>query len=202
MSCSDFVTWVDAALASAAPALDPRIRERFRAPLAAPHAERYTAFAGCMHIVACSPLDCCGVSLLPAHHARSVHAQFDIVSNRGRLLKRRRYDFARGSAFVFRSEVGAAPSPHERFDGPFGMRLRLDVIDGALRFRDDGYFIACGRWRLPLPRWVLGRFELIHTSMDARRFYVVLRVAHPLLETLFLQRGQFRGAEDPAHIPA
>lgn len=43
----------------------------------------------------------------------------------------------------------------EQFPYSLGMKIKLSV-EGAhgdkLMFRDDGYFLRVGRWRLPLPR--------------------------------------------------
>ena len=187
-----FGALVAAALGARVAQLDPRIAARFGSD------DGHLRFQGVMQLVSCSPLGWLAAqlmrpwSLLPAAQTRAVPTVFDIEARAGQLNKRRTYRFAIDNVFTFQSRVGAAPTLHERFDGPFGMRLALDVIDGALRFRDDGYFVAIGRFRFTLPgrRW-LPRFELIHSSMSAQRFAVVLRVSHALLGTLFVQRGEF-----------
>jgi hypothetical protein len=78
------------------------------------------------------------------------------------------------------------------------MALKLEAQpDGALLFADDGYFVRImdRRWRLPA--WLAARFELLHKSIDADRFQVLLRVSHPLFGTLFYQRGEFAPPPQP-----
>jgi hypothetical protein len=112
--------------------------------------------------------------------------------------KERLYRFADGSVFAFRSLFAAAPLLHEQFPLGLGMALKLEAQpDGALLFADDGYFVRImdRRWRLPA--WLAARFELLHKSIDADRFQVLLRVSHPLFGTLFYQRGEFAPPPQP-----
>jgi len=170
--------------------LHPMIARRFGAAT--------LAFSGTMTQVYCSlpglalawllhPL-----RLLPPCCARDVGFIFRIQSTGNCFLKERRYRFANGGEFVFRSQFFGAPHPREEFPHGVSMMLRLETQpDGALLFASDGYRIRfAGRiWRLPA--WLSARFELLHQNIDHHRFQVLLRISHPLLGTLFFQRGEF-----------
>lgn len=155
-------------------------------------------FAGTMQQVCCSlpgallALLLRPLHLLPARCARDVAFVFRIEARGAAFHKERQYRFADGSAFAFRSLFASAPFLHEQFPLGLGMALRLEVqADGALLFADEGYFVRImgRRWRLPAG--LAARFELLHKSIDADRFQVLLRVSHPLFGTLFYQRGEF-----------
>lgn len=170
--------------------LHPTIARRFGATT--------LAFSGTMTQVYCSlpglalawalhPL-----RLLPPCCARDVGFAFRIESKGQSFFKERRYRFANGGEFVFRSRFFGAPHPREEFPHGVAMVLRLEAQpDGALLFASDGYRIRfAGRtWRLPA--CLSARFELLHHSIDHDRFQVLLRISHPLLGTLFFQRGEF-----------
>lgn len=170
--------------------LHPMIARRFSAAT--------LAFSGTMTQVYCSlpglalawllhPL-----RLLPPCCARDLDFVFRIQSTGNCFLKERRYRFANASEFVFRSQFFGAPHPREEFPHGVSMMLRLETqTDGALLFASDGYRIRfAGRiWRLPA--WLSARFELLHQNIDPDHFQVLLRISHPLLGTLFFQRGEF-----------
>ena len=138
-------------------------------------------------------------SLLPDRCARTSQFEFVITENKetGRIHKQRRYYMNANTPFTFRSLFSRQPKLHEEFSGGLGMYLKLAVKKGNLLFRDRGYFLRIGRRRLPIPRWLsVGRFELLHRDIDERHFQVIIRVAHPLLGTLFYQRGDFFDVRD------
>lgn len=99
----------------------------------------------------------------------------------------------------------------KRFAGPTGLEeylgfgvgiaLRLDVVDQALLFVSDHYFIKIGGLRLRLPRWIEpGALTVSHidcgTDAEGRgRFAFVLELQHPQLGELFHQLAVF---SDPA----
>jgi len=131
-------------------------------------------------------------SLLPDKCARQSQFEFVIKEHSGQIHKQRRYCMGASTPFTFSSTFDHRPSIHEEFSGGLGMYLKLVVKKGDLLFRDRGYFFRIGSWRLPIPSWLsVGRFELLHRNIDQRRFQVIIRIAHPLLGTLFYQRGEF-----------
>jgi hypothetical protein len=170
--------------------LHPLIARRFGAAT--------LAFSGTMTQVYCSlpglalawllhPL-----RLLPPCCARDAGFAFRIQSKGDCFLKERRYRFTDGGEFVFRSRFFGAPHPREEFPYGVAMMLRLEAQpDGALLFASDGYRIRFARRIWQLPACLSARFELLHQSIDHDRFQVLLRISHPLLGTLFFQRGEF-----------
>lgn len=143
-------------------------------------------------------------SLLPDKCVRDSLFDFIIKQNDTCIHKQRRYFLEQPSPFTFESKFNNEPRVHEEFSGGLGMYLKLGVKRGNLLFRDQGYFLRIRNWRLPIPRWLsVGRFELLHRNIDDRHFQVIIRIAHPLLGTLFYQRGTFfdiRSTENLATI--
>jgi Domain of unknown function (DUF4166) len=73
-----------------------------------------------------------------------------------------------------------------------GMSLSVSVEDGALVFRSHRYFVAIGRRRWHLPRWMApGALTVRHIELDAHRFAFTLDIDHPRLGRLIHQRGEF-----------
>ncbi|MFN9031659.1 MAG: DUF4166 domain-containing protein [Betaproteobacteria bacterium] len=192
----------DAAAPTVATVLQRALAQQHSQPLHPDIARRFDQhamiFAGTMQQVCCSlpgallALLLRPLHLLPARCARDVAFVFRIEARGAAFHKERLYRFADGGTFVFRSLFAADPCLHEQFPLGLGMALRLEAQqDGALLFADDGYFVQVmgRRWRLPA--WLGARFELLHKSIDADRFQVLLRVSHPLFGTLFYQRGEF-----------
>lgn len=178
--------------------LHRHIRERFAA-----HSGAILRFRGVMERVHCSPAGALiarvlrAVHVLPATHGADVPFDFSIAPVPGGFSKLRHYHFAGAEVFAFGSVFNDVPALHEEFPGGLGMYLELKEEDGALIFRDKGYFLRCGRWRLPLPRLLsVGAFELLHRNIDRERFQVLIRIHHPLLGTLFYQRGEFSAAPE------
>ena len=179
--------------------LDPQIAARF-APTIRP--KNPLRFVGDMDWVYCSPLGALiawllrRAALVPERRARKVPFEFRVGVHDGQFTKERDYHLGQHRVFRFRSVFRDTPRLQEEFRGGLGMYLQLRTQCGALLFRDDGYFVRLGWWRMPLPGWLtIGRFELLHRSIDTERFQVVLRVAHPVFGTLFYQRGEFRHAK-------
>ena len=175
--------------------LMPAIRSRF---VANPQRDRPLRYRGRMQWVYCSPLGALiggllrRFAILPDRCARDAAFEFTIVGRGNALAKRRSYAIGGHRPFVFNSRFTGQPDLHEEFSGGIGMRLGLRETDGALLFHDRGYTLRIGKRRLTLPRWLsVGRFELLHRNIDQRRFQIIIRVAHPLLGTLFYQRGEF-----------
>jgi hypothetical protein len=177
--------------------LQPSIRARFATTQAHPVLAH---FEGTMQWVYCSPLGTLIAKLLsrwpmlPASCGQNIAFDFSIFKKANQFIKRRRYRLDKG-CFSFVSTVDEQPCLHEEFAGGLGMYLQLSAEQGALLFRDKGYFLRLGAWRIPLPRCLsVGAFELLHRTIDEDRFQVIIRVTHPLFGTLFYQRGEFHNA--------
>ena len=176
--------------------LTPAMRSRFVAPA---DRHRPLVYRGQMQWVYCSPAGAFigrllrQFAILPDRCARDAAFEFIITGQNGQLAKQRRYALGQAEPFEFNSRFHGDPELHEEFSGGIGMKLGLQVIDGALLFHDRDYTLRIGTRLLSLPRWLsVGRFELLHRSIDQWRFQIIIRVAHPLLGTLFYQRGEFR----------
>jgi len=178
--------------------LNPAIADRFSGYLKPRQPLR---FVGTMHWVYCSPIGALLArvirrwSILPDRCARDAEFTFDIGEKHGSIVKQRTYRMGGERTFRFVSRFSDVPRLHEEFGGGIGMNLRLIARRDCLWFCDQGYFLRFGRHRLPLPRWLtVGRFDLMHRNIDANRFQIIIRVAHPLFGTLFYQRGVFEQA--------
>jgi hypothetical protein len=185
--------------------LHPDIRARFTL---APGAQAQT-FTGTMNTIERSPAGwliarlIAFLHVLPAVRARDVPFEFNLSpapAVAGGWIKQRLYRFA-GGPFEFRSVMHIAANGDlvEQFPYGLGMTIRLSAEGDhgeRLYFRDDGYFLRIGAWRLPLPRWLgVGRFTLLHRNIDRDRFVVEISIDHPLLGRLFYQCGAFNQAE-------
>ncbi len=158
-------------------------------------------FIGTMQWVYCSPMGALiaklirRFSILPDICARHSDFSFDIHLGERGLSKERNYYLADDRRFRFVSRFADTPRLHEEFSGGIGMYLRLKETGGALLFCDEGYFLRIFMWRIPLPAWMtVGRFELLHSNRDERRFQIIIRVVHPIFGLLFYQRGEFEAA--------
>lgn len=178
--------------------LHSAIRVRFMPSLTA---SKSLLFKGNMQWVYCSPIGALiarllqRFSILPGVCEQGLDFDFRIFLENGGIKKERRYYLSPTETFIFTSRFSEHPKLHEEFAGGFGMFLKLSEENGELIFRDDGYFFKLGKWRLSLPRWLsVGSFELLHRNIDQHRFQVIIRVAHPILGTLFYQRGEFYDA--------
>ena len=159
-------------------------------------------FRGKMQWVYCSPIGFLiskvikRFAILPDICARDSEFTFNIGMRNGEIFKQRIYELADDDEFKFSSTFSGAPRLHEEFNGGIGMYLGLLVKRGALIFRDQGYFYRINNWRLRLPRWLtVGHFDLLHRNINDQRFQIIIRVVHPLLGTLFYQRGEFEARQ-------
>ncbi len=88
----------------------------------------------------------------------------------------------------------------ERTDGGLGMVLDVTVEgaagDAALVFTSRSFFLAVGRWRVPIPASLTpGCCRVEHRAVDAERFRFTLTMTHPLWGTTFRQSGLFTTLE-------
>ena len=90
-------------------------------------------------------------------------------------------------------ELGADGGLQERTDGGLAMALAVFQEDGALVFESRRYFLACGRFRLPVPSWLSpGVCRVEHRDLGEGQFRFTLSMRHPLLGETFHQTGVFR----------
>lgn len=91
-----------------------------------------------------------------------------------------------------RKRFGGETGLEEHVGGGVGISLILTATDTALIFTSHRYFLAIGRHRLPLPRWLEpGRMTLAHTEIDDTHFAFTLDLHHPWLGSLIHQRVVF-----------
>lgn len=75
----------------------------------------------------------------------------------------------------------------------FGMSLAVSEESGALAFRSTRYFLAIGRFRLTLPRWIEpGAIEVIHRDEGGGAFVFSLALRHAWWGELISQTARFR----------
>jgi hypothetical protein len=130
-----------------------------------------------------SPLTSACVQDIPASvHVSSVGA--------GVVWERR---FGHGAGTVRSTkELGPDGGLQERTDGGLAMQLAVFEQDGALVFESRRYFLACGRWRLPLPNFLSpGTCRVEHRDLGQGQFRFSLSMQHPLWGETFFQTGVF-----------
>ncbi|HEY0011837.1 MAG TPA: DUF4166 domain-containing protein [Allosphingosinicella sp.] len=104
------------------------------------------------------------------------------------------YGRARGFPQVVHSSKRFAGQTglEERIGAGFGIALRIEVGESALHFVSDHYFLALGRRRLRIPRWLApGALRVSHVDCGHGNFAFVLRLVHPLLGELVCQTAMF-----------
>lgn len=159
-------------------------------------------FAGTMELVYCSPIGRLFAYLLkpfeivPLGEAKDIKFSFTVEPQAGEIQKQRCYELNKQQKkqqnFTFASKFRESPFLHEEFKGGLGMKLALFEENTNLIFRDKGYFLKLGNWRLPIPAILsVGHFELLHRNIDQNRFQIIIRISHVLFGTLFYQRGEF-----------
>lgn len=137
---------------------------------------------------------------LPLGTDTGVAASVSVTSDDGRSNQywTRQYGRRRGFPQVIHSAKRfAGPTGLEEYLGHgIGIALRLRVVDGALRFEGDHYFLAVLGLRIRLPRWAEpGLLTVGHRDLGDGRFVFSLNLVHPLLGELIHQTAHF---EDPA----
>ena len=80
----------------------------------------------------------------------------------------------------------------ERTDGGLAMELAVFEQGGALVFESRRYFLALGRWRVPVPMLLSpGVCRVEHHDEGGGRFRFTLSMVHPLWGRTFQQTGLF-----------
>ena len=101
---------------------------------------------------------------------------------------------------VHSSKRFCGPTGLEEYVGRgFGIALRAVAEGEALHFVSDHYFLAAGRLRVRLPRWLApGALEVSHVDCNHGRFAFVLLLRHPLFGELVRQTAMF--ADPPEEV--
>lgn len=110
---------------------------------------------------------------------------------------RRTITYADGKVVRFNSFwVAAAGNQVIEFVNPvLGLQMAPYVEDGRLHYRGVCFIVKLGRWRLPIPEWlILGRTRIVEEAVDETHFVMDFRVTHPLLGQVFRYAGQFAAA--------
>jgi hypothetical protein len=77
-----------------------------------------------------------------------------------------------------------------------GVRMRLNVRDGALIFTGIGYRWDFGPYTVFLPSWlILGNAVFEARALSDDEFFVDFKMEHPLLGRTFAYSGKFRIVE-------
>ena len=134
---------------------------------------------------------------LPLHRDADVPAAVSVTEDMasGGQCWTRIYGRRRGFPQVIAScKSFAGPTGlEERIGGGFGIALRPVVEGRALHFDSDHYFLAIGRLRLRLPRWLSpGALRVSHVDCNNGLFAFVLDLRHPWLGELVHQTVMFR----------
>src|SRR5262249_52589689 len=95
---------------------------------------------------------------------------------------------------IHSSKRFAGPTGLEEYIGfGIGMALTINVVNAALVFRSNSYFIQIGKRRVPLPSWLTpGTIAVSHEDLGDDRFLFTLEVIHPRFGLLVRQSAAFR----------
>lgn len=133
---------------------------------------------------------------LPLGTDTGVAASVSVTSDDGRINQywTRQYGRRRGFPQVIHSAKRfAGPTGLEEYLGyGIGIALRLRVVDGALLFEGDHYFLTLFGLRLRLPRWAEpGRLVVGHRDLGDGRFVFSLDLVHLWLGEMIHQEAVF-----------
>ncbi len=107
----------------------------------------------------------------------------------------RMYGRKRGFPQVIHSSKRfAGPTGLEEYLGRgFGIALAVSADSQALHFHSDHYFLAVGRWRVRLPKWLEpGALTISHIDCGEGWFAFALSLRHRYFGELISQTGLFR----------
>jgi len=144
---------------------------------------------------------------LPLHDDIDVPAVVTVIEDAasGGQFWTRMYGRARGFPQVIQSGKRFAGSTglEEYLGHGFGIALAVSADTQALHFHSDHYFLAVGRWRMRLPRWLEpGVLTISHVDQGGGWFAFVLVLRHRLFGEIINQTGLFREriADHPKEI--
>jgi hypothetical protein len=73
-----------------------------------------------------------------------------------------------------------------------GLQMQPYVVADRLCYRGIRFVARLGRWRLPIPEWlVLGHTTIVEQALDEKRFAMDFRLTHPLFGEVFRYSGEF-----------
>ncbi|MBS1190825.1 MAG: hypothetical protein H6R10_2617 [Rhodocyclaceae bacterium] len=73
-----------------------------------------------------------------------------------------------------------------------GLQMAVHVEGNRLHYRGVRFVAKLGRFRLPIPEWlVLGRTTIVEEAVDETHFVMDFRLTHPLLGQVFRYSGKF-----------
>ncbi|MFC1748302.1 DUF4166 domain-containing protein [Pseudomonadota bacterium] len=106
----------------------------------------------------------------------------------------RTLDFPNKPPVIFRSRMEHINNDeiieYVRFG--MGIRMRMSVHNGALKFASIGYVWKIGRIKIPIPTWaILGNAEIIEKAISDDSFYIAFNMTHPLFGKTFSYSGTF-----------
>jgi hypothetical protein len=79
-----------------------------------------------------------------------------------------------------------------------GLQMRPYVVADRLHYQGVRFVARLGRWRLPIPEWlVLGHTTIVEQALDDTRFVMDFRLKHPLLGEVFRYSGEFKASTLP-----
>lgn len=144
-------------------------------------------------------------SPLTGRRAQQVPTSVSVRGNgRGGVVWERRFHHAAGDGGAASDRVVRSTKEmdtdgatlRERTDGGLSMALRVFEDDGALVFESSRYFLALGRWHLPVPALLSpGVCRVSHRDLGQGRFRFTLTMTHPLWGQTFHQTGVFADPE-------
>ena len=132
---------------------------------------------------------------LPSHRAINAPVTVEVYTEGPGVAWSRKL----GPSHLVRSVKSPGPGGTvlERTDGGLGMVLDVLVQDGALVFASRSFFLAVGRWRVPVPSLLTpGRCRVEHRAVDDTRFRFTLTMTHKLWGTTFRQTGVFADGQE------
>lgn len=135
------------------------------------------------------------VGALVPRRGKAVETVVDKTVIGERQLWKRVIRFADGQEIRFNSHWESAPAGTliEYVNPLLGLQMRPEVIADRLHYQGVRFVIRLGRWRLPIPEWlVLGHTSIVEEAIDSERFRMDFRLTHPLFGEVFRYAGEFR----------
>jgi len=112
----------------------------------------------------------------------------------------RHIHFADGATIRFDSVWEAAENATliEYVNPVLGLQMKPYLEAGRLHYRGLRFVARLGRWRLPIPEWlVLGHTRIVEQALTESRFAMDFRLTHPLFGEVFRYCGEFEARTLP-----